>query len=98
VVGAGGHTRTIPVGGQPTGLAAGAGSVWVASTAAGTLTRVDPGRETVTATVRVGERPYAVAASPRAVWVAVLGQPVMMHAPAHAAAGSTLSWLLSLCG
>jgi hypothetical protein len=98
VVGAGGHTRTIPVGGEPTGLAAGAGSVWVASTAAGTLTRVDPGRDTVTATVRVGERPYAVTASPQAIWVGVLGQPVRMHPPAHAVAGRTLSWLLRLCG
>jgi hypothetical protein len=98
VVGAGGHTRTIPVGGQPTGLAAGAGSVWVASTAPGTLTRIDPDRDTVTATVRVGERPYAVAASHRAIWVAVLGQPVMMHAPARGTASSTISWLLRLCG
>lgn len=98
VVGAGGHTRTIPVGGVPTGLATGAGSVWVASTAAGTLTRVNPGRETVTATVRVGERPYAVAASPQAIWVAVLGRPVMMRVPAHAAASSTIGWLLRLCG
>jgi streptogramin lyase len=98
VVGTGGRTHTIPVGGEPTGLATGAGSVWVASTAAGTLTRVDPGRETVTATVRVGERPYAVAASPQAIWVAVLGRPVMMHVPAHASASSTISWLLRLCG
>ena len=98
VVGAGGHTRTIPVGGEPTGLATGAGSVWVASTAAGTLTRVDPGRDTVTATVRVGERPYAVAASPQGIWVGVLGQPVRMRPPARAVAGRTLSWLLRLCG
>jgi YVTN family beta-propeller protein len=98
VVGTGGRTHTIPVGGEPTGLATGAGSVWVASTAAGTLTRVDPGRETVTATVRVGERPYAVAASPQAIWVAVLGQPVMMYVPAHASASSTISWLLRMCG
>ena len=97
-VGAGGHTRTIPVGGEPTGLATGAGSVWVASTAGGTLTRVNPGRDTVTATVRVGERPYAVAASPQAIWVAVLGLPVMMRVPAHRTASSTISWLLRLCG
>jgi YVTN family beta-propeller protein len=97
VVGAGGRTRTIPVGGEPTGLATGAGSVWVASTAAGTLTRVDPGTARVTATVRVGERPYAVAASPQAIWVGVLGQPVRMH-PATAVAGRTLGWLLRLCG
>jgi hypothetical protein len=98
VVGTGGRIRSIPVGGEPTGLATGAGSVWVASTAAGTLTRVNPGRETVTATVRVGDRPYAVAASPQAIWVAVLGRPVMMHVPAHAAASSTISWLLRVCG
>ena len=98
VVGTGGHTRTIPVGGEPTGLATGAGSVWVASTAAGTLTRVDPDRDTVTATVRVGERPYAVAASPQAIWVGVLGQPARMQPPAHGTAGSTIGWLLRLCG
>lgn len=98
VIGAGGHTRTVPVGGEPTGLATGAGSVWVASTAAGTLTRIDPDRDTVTATVRVGERPYAVAASPQAIWVAVLGQPIMMHIPAQGTASSTISWLLRLCG
>lgn len=98
-VGTGGHTRTIPVGGEPTGLAAGAGSVWVASTAAGTLSRIDPGRATVTATIRVGGRPYAVAASRRAIWVAVLGQPVMTHPPpAHGTPSSTISWLLRLCG
>ena len=98
VIGTGGHARTVPVGGEPTGLATGAGSVWVASTAAGTLTRIDPDRDTVTATVRVGERPYAVAASPRALWVAVLGRPVTMHIPAHRTASSTIGWLLRLCG
>jgi YVTN family beta-propeller protein len=98
VVGAGGHTRTIPLGGEPTGLATGAGSVWVASTVAGTLTRINPDRDTVTATVRVGERPYAVAASPQAIWVVVLGQPAAMPIPAHGTASSTISWLLRLCG
>ncbi len=97
VVGAGGRIRTIPVGGEPTGLATGAGSVWVASTAAGTLPRVDPARDTVTATGGVGERPYAVAASPQAIWVGVLGQPVMMPSPGGAA-GRTIGWLLRLCG
>lgn len=92
-----GHTRTVPVGGEPTGLAIGAGSVWVASTWAGTLTRIDPARDAVLATIPVGERPYAVAAGPRAVWVATLGQPVMNHTPAHESASSTLRWLLPLC-
>ena len=90
--------RPMLVHGQRQHAERGAGSVWVASTAAGTLTRVNPGRETVTATVLVGERPYAVAASPQAIWVAVLGRPVMMHVPAHASASSTISWLLRMCG
>ncbi len=83
---------------EATGLASGGGSVWVASTAAGTLTRLDPDRDSVTATVRVGERPYAVAASPQAIWVAVLGRAVMMHTPAHGTASSTMGWLVRLCG
>ncbi|MGP7998416.1 MAG: hypothetical protein ACLPKI_13985 [Streptosporangiaceae bacterium] len=99
VVGTGGRVRTVHVAGQPTGLAAYGGTVWVASTAAGTLTRIDARRDAVAATVPVGERPYAVAAGPQGVWVAVLGQPVMMHVPAGAPAdGGTLGWLLRLCG
>ena len=99
VVGTGGRIRTVHVAGQPTGLAAYGGTVWVASTAAGTLTRIDARRDAVAAAVPVGERPYAVAAGPQGVWVAVLGQPVMMHVPAGVSArGGTLGWLLRLCG
>ncbi len=97
-VGPAGRIRTVRVGGQATGLAAGGGSVWVASTATGTLSRIDPRRDTVMATIQVGERPYAVAATPQAIWVAVLGQPVMMHTPAPGSATGTLGWLLRLCG
>ena len=93
-----GQIRTVRVGGQATGLAAAGGSVWVASTAAGTLSRIDPRRDTVMATIHVGERPYAVAATPQAVWVTVLGQPVMMHTPSARSATGTLGWLLRLCG
>lgn len=94
-VGPDGRIRTVRVGGQATGVAAANGSVWVASTATGTLSRIDPGRDAVTATIQVGKRPYAVAATPQATWVAVLGQPVMMHSPAPT---GTLRWLLRLCG
>ena len=97
-VGPAGRIRTVHVGGQATGLAAAGGSVWVASTAAGTLSRINPRRDTVMATIHVGERPYAVAATPQAVWVTVLGQPVMTHARAAGSATGTLGWLLRLCG
>jgi YVTN family beta-propeller protein len=93
-----GRVRTVRVGGQATGVAAANGSVWVASTATGTLSRIDPGRDAVTATIHVGKRPYAVAATPQATWVAVLGQPGMMHTPAPRSATGTLRWLLRLCG
>ena len=96
VIGVGGRVRSLPVAGQPTGLAAAGGSVWVASTGAGTLTRIDARRDAVLATLRVGERPYAVAANAQGVWVAVLGQPMM---DAHTApGGGKLGWLLRLCG
>jgi hypothetical protein len=97
-VGPAGRIRTVRVGGQATGLAAADGSVWVASTATGTLSRINPRRDTVMATIHVGERAYAVAATPQAIWVAVLGQPVMMHTPAPGPATGTLGWLLRLCG
>ncbi len=96
VIGADGQVRTVPVGGQPTGLAAAGGSVWVASTGRGTLSRIDSSRAAVVATVRVGERPYAVTTGPQGVWVAVLGQPVM-HAGAGPGGGK-VGWLLRLCG
>jgi len=97
-VGLGGRIRTVRVGGQATGVAAADGSVWVASTATGTLSRINPRRDTVTATIHVGKRPYAVAATPEALWVTVLGQPVMMHPPAGRSDTGTLGWLLRLCG
>jgi hypothetical protein len=97
-VGPAGRIRTVRVGGQATGLAAANGSVWVASTATGTLSRINPRRDTVMATINVGERAYAVAATPQAIWVAVLGQSAMMHTPAPGSATGTPGWLLRLCG
>jgi DNA-binding beta-propeller fold protein YncE len=97
-VGPAGRIRTVRVGGQATGLAAAGGSVWVASTATGTLSRINPRRDTVVATIHVGERAYAVAATPQAIWVAVLGQPVMMQTPAPGPAIGNIGWLLRLCG
>jgi hypothetical protein len=97
-VGPAGRIRTVRVGGQATGVAAANGSVWVASTATGTLSRIDPDRATVMATIHVGARPYAVAATPQATWVAVLGQPVTMPAPAPGSAARNFGWLLRLCG
>ena len=57
----------IPTGRGPCGLAAGYGSVWVASDT-GTIARIDPSRNRVLRTVRVGRTACAVAVGGGAVW------------------------------
>jgi YVTN family beta-propeller protein len=61
---------TTSVGQQPSGVAIGAGSVWVAS-ADGTVSRIDPTTTEVTATVTVGGTPTGVAFGAKKVWVTV---------------------------
>jgi DNA-binding beta-propeller fold protein YncE len=92
-----GKILTVPVGAEPTGLAATGDTVWVASTASGTLSRIDARRHQVVATARVGVRPYAVAADRQGAWVAVLGEPAMNALPG-AASSHMPAWLLRLCG
>ena len=52
---------TIPVGDGPSALAGGSGSVWVANTAAGTVSRIDPRTNDVVATIDVGNAPAGIA-------------------------------------
>jgi YVTN family beta-propeller protein len=52
-----------------TGIVVGAGAVWVAATYAGTLARIDPATNTITATVPVESYPLALAAGDGSVWV-----------------------------
>jgi sugar lactone lactonase YvrE len=95
-----GRILTVPVGAEATGLAAIGDTVWVASTADGTLSRIDARRPAVVATVRVGTRPYAVAADRQGAWVAVLGQPVMDVPPGRSPSSlvGAPAWLQRLCG
>jgi ABC-type transport system substrate-binding protein/streptogramin lyase len=60
---------TVPMRAQPTSVAAGSGSVWVAETAAGLIARVDPGRRAVVAAIPVGTDPSRVIAAGGQVWV-----------------------------
>jgi YVTN family beta-propeller protein len=60
--------RTIPVGGNPAGIAAGFGSIWVASQD-GTVTRIDARTADVLATIHVGGSPQDVATGFGRVWV-----------------------------
>lgn len=52
-----------------TGIAVGAGAVWVAATYGGSLARIDPATNSITAMVPVGSYPLAVAAGYGSVWV-----------------------------
>jgi YVTN family beta-propeller protein len=62
------------VGGAPTGLAAGADAIWVASPEAGIVSRIEPSAVASSALpIRVGERPGATAVGEGAVWVANTG-------------------------
>ncbi len=60
---------TIPLGGEPRGVATGEGALW-ASTAAGTVLALDPENNQVTAEVEVGSSTGLIAAGEGAVWVA----------------------------
>jgi hypothetical protein len=62
--------RAVTVGQGPLGVAVGDGSVWVADSASGTVSRVDPTRDRVTGTYRTGPDPVAVAVSGGRTWVA----------------------------
>jgi streptogramin lyase len=71
------------VGGAPSGLAAGEGSVWVTDTGDGTLQRIDPDSMSLQDdAVRVGTLPAAVAVGEGSVWVTVaLGNELVRVEP-----------------
>jgi YVTN family beta-propeller protein len=95
--GSGQVASALPVSSPPTSVAVGGdGSIWVASAAAGTLSRIDPKTHAVTQ-IPVGSDPVAVAVAPGgSVWVAnsgdgtvsrvspqddrVVGQPIQVGA------------------
>lgn len=60
---------TIPIGSEPTGVVAAAGSIWVTSWDDGTLTRVDPASNTILDTIPVGPEPDWLSADAGMVWV-----------------------------
>jgi YVTN family beta-propeller protein len=64
------NTQTIKVESQPTGIAATDGSVWVANTFSGTVSRINIGSGTVVQRIPVGASPAGIAADHDGVWVA----------------------------
>ena len=63
-------TATIPTGRGTSGVAAGAGWVWVTSTIDGTGVRIDPRTAEVVDQIDVAGRPREVAVGAGGVWVA----------------------------
>ena len=61
--------RPVPLGPAPSGVAVGAGAVWVADAIEGTVRRIDVARRRRVATIRVGREPYALAFAAGSVWV-----------------------------
>ena len=71
--GSGQVIQALPVNAQPTSVAVGDGSIWVASAAAGTLFRIDPQNHSAIP-IPVGNDPVAVTVAPDgSVWVANSG-------------------------
>jgi YVTN family beta-propeller protein len=61
--------RPVPLGRGPSGLAVGAGAVWVADALEGTVRRIDPLRGRIVARIRVGRQPYTLAFAAGSLWV-----------------------------
>ena len=61
--------REIDVGGRPFSLAEAAGSLWIANFLSGTVERLDPATNRVTARIQVGGEPYGLAVGGGSVWV-----------------------------
>ena len=67
---ASGRSTTIPLAGQPGGLAVGPQGVWVTSQSTGQLLLIDPSTNQVTQAIAIGNEPAGVVVGAGAVWVA----------------------------
>ena len=60
---------TIPIGGQPAGIAVGDGAIWIADPGTRSVVRVDPKKNRVVTRIRVGARPRGIAVGGGFVWI-----------------------------
>jgi peptide/nickel transport system substrate-binding protein len=89
--GSGRQTGSVDVGNEPSAVAAGASSLWVANSADGTVTRIDPATLVAT-TIPVGHGPDAVAVNAAGVWVANAGDDALVRIdPDTGAVAATVS-------
>jgi YVTN family beta-propeller protein len=62
---------TVPIGNEASGVAVGAGSVWVSDSTDGTVTRIDPRTNQIAETIPVGGGVSGIAVGAGGVWVTV---------------------------
>jgi YVTN family beta-propeller protein len=72
------HLGSVDVGNDPSAIATGAGSIWVANNADGTVTRIDP-TTLVPSTFPVGHGPAGIAVDAAGVWVANAGDNTLVR-------------------
>ena len=71
----------VKVGDGPFGVAAGAGSVWVANNCDGTVSKIDPATDEVVETIETGYFPRLLDVGHGHVWVGVGGAPFEIDTP-----------------
>ena len=64
-----GSVTAVPAGRQPSDVALGFGSVWVANAGDGTVSRIDPDTREVVATIDLGVSVEGIATGAGGVWV-----------------------------
>jgi peptide/nickel transport system substrate-binding protein len=88
-------TETIQVGGRPTGVTVGAGSVWVANSLDGTVARIDPDTNEVVETTDLGRSARSLVVSHGMVWVTTQASSTAASALAEAPDPDVLRILLT---
>jgi ABC-type transport system substrate-binding protein/DNA-binding SARP family transcriptional activator/DNA-binding beta-propeller fold protein YncE len=84
------RVASVDVGNDPSAIAAGAGSVWVANNSDGTVIRIDP-KTLLTTTIPVGHGPTGVALNSEGAWIANAGDDtvVRLNTETNAVVGTT---------
>lgn len=73
-----GRVRRVPIGGIPSAIGTGAGSIWAVTQDEGRVWRIDPKRRAVIASVAVGSAPAHVAFAGGRLWVSAKNDPLLV--------------------
>jgi DNA-binding SARP family transcriptional activator len=73
-----GRVRPIPIGGVPSAVETGDGSVWAVTPDVGRVWRIDPARRAVTASIATASAPAHVALAGGRLWVSARNDPILV--------------------